>query len=119
MPNLSEMVQISFTTSIFFTDAALGTSVEIPTISGKARIKIASGTQSGNILRLKGKGLPNVNSYGKGDMLININVWTPKDLSKEEKKMLEKLSESKNFIPNPSSKDKSFFSRMKEYFEGY
>ncbi len=102
-----------------FTDAALGTSVEIPTISGKARIKIAAGTQSGNILRLKGKGLPNVNSYGKGDMLVNINVWTPKDLSKEEKKILEDLSHSKNFIPNPTSKDKSFFKRMKEYFEGY
>ncbi len=102
-----------------FTDAALGTSVEIPTINGKARIKITPGTQSGNILRLKGKGLPNVNSYGKGDMLININVWTPKDLSKEEKKILEGLSSSKNFIPNPSSKDKSFFKRMKEYFEGY
>ncbi len=102
-----------------FSEVSLGTTVEIPTINGKARIKIPAGTQSGKILRLKGKGLPNINSYGKGDMLININVWTPKDLSKEEKKILETLSESKNFIPNPSSKDKSFFSRMKEYFEGY
>jgi len=104
---------------ISISEAALGTSAEIPTISGKARIKIASGTQSGSILRLKGKGLPNVNSYGKGDMLININVWTPKDLSKEEKRILESLSNSENFIPKPSSKDKSFFIRMKEYFEGY
>jgi molecular chaperone DnaJ len=102
-----------------FTDAALGASTEIPTIGGKARIKIAAGTQSGKVLRLKGKGLPNINSYGKGDMLININVWTPKNLSKEEKAILEKLSKSENFIPNPSSKDKSFFSNMKEYFEGY
>ncbi|MBU1011556.1 MAG: molecular chaperone DnaJ [Bacteroidetes bacterium] len=104
---------------ISISEAALGTSVEIPTISGKARIKITPGTQSGSILRLKGKGLPNVNSYGKGDMLINISVWTPKDLSKEEKKILESLSNSENFIPKPSSKDKSFFIRMKEYFEGY
>ncbi|PKP35719.1 MAG: molecular chaperone DnaJ [Bacteroidetes bacterium HGW-Bacteroidetes-17] len=104
---------------ISISEAALGTSVEIPTISGKARIKIAPGTQSGSILRLKGKGLPNVNSYGKGDMLINISVWTPKDLSKEEKRILESLSNSENFIPKPSSKDKSFFIRMKEYFEGY
>ena len=100
-------------------EAALGTTTEIPTISGKARIKIAPGTQSGKVLRLKGKGLPNINSYGKGDMMININVWTPKHLSKEEKAMLEKLSKSENFIPNPSSKDKSFFNNMKEYFEGY
>ncbi len=100
-------------------EAALGTTVEIPTINGKARIKIAAGTQAGRVLRLKGKGLPNVNSYGRGDLLININVWTPKDLSKEERAMMEKLADSKNFIPNPSSKDKSFFSRMKEYFENY
>ena len=104
---------------ISFSDVALGTTVEIPTISGKARIKISPGTQSGSVLRLKGKGLPNVNSYGRGDMLININVWTPKDLSKEEKRILESLSNSENFAPKPSSKDKSFFIRMKEYFEGY
>jgi molecular chaperone DnaJ len=100
-------------------DAALGTTIEIPTVDGKARIKVQSGTQSGRILRLKGKGLPNVNAYGKGDLLINVNVWTPKSLSKEEKSILEKLKTSENFIPNPSSKDKSLFSRMKEYFEGY
>lgn len=100
-------------------DAALGTSIEIPTIDGKARIKIAAGTQAGKVLRLKGKGLPDVNSYGRGDLLVNINVWTPKSLSKEEKAMLEKLAKSENFKPNPSSKDQSFFSRMKEYFEGY
>ena len=100
-------------------DAALGTTIEVPTIDGKARLKIQSGTQSGRLLRLKGKGLPNVNSYGRGDLLINVNIWTPKSLTKEEKAILEKLSKSENFIPNPTSKDKSFFSRMKEYFEGY
>ena len=102
-----------------FPEATLGTTTEIPTINGKARIKIAPGTQAGKVLRLKGKGLPNVNAYGRGDLLININVWTPKELSKEEKVILEKLANSENFIPKPTSKDKSFFSRMKEYFEGY
>ncbi len=100
-------------------DAALGTNIDIPTVDGKARVKIPVGTQAGKVLRLKGKGLPDINSYGRGDLLVNINVWTPKELTKEEKEMLEKLSKSENFKPNPSSKDKSFFSRMKEYFESY
>lgn len=101
---------------ISFPEAALGTSIEVPTIEGKARIKIEPGTQSGKVLRLKGKGLPSVNSYGRGDLLVNINVWTPKTLSREEKIMLEKLQESENFIPNPSSRDRNFFERMKEMF---
>ncbi|MCD4696624.1 MAG: molecular chaperone DnaJ [Bacteroidales bacterium] len=101
---------------ISFSDASLGASIEIPTLDGKARIKIVPGTQGGKVLRLKGKGLPSVNSYGTGDLLININVWTPKNLSKEEKQILEKLSRSENFIPSPSLKDRSFFSRMREYF---
>lgn len=101
---------------ISFVDAALGTSIEIPTIDGKARIKITPGTQSGKVLRLKGKGLPTINSYGTGDQLIYINVWTPKNLSREEKQILEKLGKSKNFIPTPSARDRSIFSRMKEYF---
>lgn len=98
-------------------DAILGTNVEIPLIEGKAKIKVEPGTQSGKVLRLKGKGLPDVNSYHKGDLLVNINVWTPQKLSDEEKKMLEKLKESKNFTPNPGKKDKGFFERMKEMFE--
>jgi molecular chaperone DnaJ len=102
---------------ICFSDAALGTIIEIPTIEGKARIKIAPGTQSGKVLRLKGKGLPDVNSYGRGDMLVNINVWIPKTLTKEEKRVLEQIRKSENFKPDPTSKDKSFFDRMKEYFE--
>ncbi len=102
---------------ISFTDAALGANIEVPTIDGKARIKITPGTQGGKVLRLKGKGLPELNSYGKGDLLININVWTPKTLSKEEKGVLERLQDSENFKPNPTNKDKSFFERMKEYFQ--
>ncbi len=102
---------------INFSDAALGSNVEIPTIEGKAKIKIDPGTQGGKVLRLKGKGLPEVNSYTKGDLLVNINVWTPQTLSPEEKQILEKLRDSTNFIPNPGKKDKGFFERMREYFE--
>jgi molecular chaperone DnaJ len=100
-----------------FADAALGTSIEIPTVDAKVKIKIEPGTQSGKVLRLKGKGLPDVNSYGTGDLLVNINVWTPQALSAEEKKALETLRASKNFAPNPNRKEKGFFDRMKEYFE--
>mgnify|MGYP001006407003 FL=1 len=100
-----------------FADAALVTSIEIPTVDAKVKIKIEPGTQSGKVLRLKGKGLPDVNSYGTGDLLVNINVWTPQALSAEEKKVLETLRASKNFAPNPNRKEKGFFDRMKEYFE--
>lgn len=101
---------------IKFTDAALGASIDIPTLDGKARIKINPGTQSGRVLRLKGKGLPNLNGYGNGDLLVNINIWTPKNLSLEEKKILEKLHNSPNFEPKPTQKDKGFFSKMRDYF---
>ncbi len=101
---------------ISFTDAALGTSVEIPTLEGKAKIKIEPGTQPGKILRLRGKGLPEINNYGKGDLLVSVNIWVPSNLTKEEKKVLEKLNESENFQPAKNSKDKGFFDRMKEYF---
>ncbi len=100
-----------------FIHAALGTSVEVPTLDGKARIKIDPGTQSGKILRLKGKGIQELNSYTKGDQLIHISIWTPKVLSREERNLLEQLQESENFKPNPGKNDKSFFERMKEYFE--
>ncbi len=99
-----------------FADAALGTTSEIPTIDGKARIKITPGTQGGKVLRLKSKGIPDVNGYGRGDLLVNVNIWTPRDLTKEEKEMMEKLRVSKNFKPNPTSKDKSYFDRMREFF---
>jgi len=102
---------------ISFIDAALGTSVEVPTIDGKAKIKIEPGTQGGRILRLKGKGVPEVNSYHRGDQLVHINIWTPKALNREEREILEKLQDSPNFKPNPGKNEKSFFERMKEYFE--
>ena len=102
---------------ISFPDAALGTSVEIPTLEGKARIKIEAGTQGGKILRLKGKGIPSLNSYGRGDLLVNINVWTPRSLDRQEKELMEKLMHSANFKPNPNSRDRSFFERMREYFQ--
>ncbi|MCZ8285851.1 MAG: molecular chaperone DnaJ, partial [Bacteroidia bacterium] len=100
-----------------FVDATLGTSIEVPLVEGKAKIKVEPGTQSGKVLRLKGKGLPDVNSYGTGDLLVNINVWTPQNLTADEKKTLEGLRDSKNFEPNPNRKEKGFFDRMKEYFE--
>ncbi|HEY6162222.1 MAG TPA: molecular chaperone DnaJ [Bacteroidia bacterium] len=100
-----------------FADAALGTSVEVPTIDGKAKVKIEAGTPAGKVLRLKGKGLPDIQGYGKGDLLVNISIWTPTHLTSEEKKLLEKLRDSPNFKPDPNKKQKSFFERMKEYFE--
>lgn len=98
-------------------DAALGYSAEVPTIDGKAKIKIEAGTQSGKLLRLKGKGIPEVNSYQRGDQIIHVNIWTPKVLNAEEREILEKLRDSANFKPQPGKNDKSFFDKMKEYFE--
>ena len=106
-----------YSLNISFPDAAIGTNVEIPTIDAKAKIKIEPGTQSGKVLRLKGKGLPDVNSYGRGDLLVEISVFTPTNLSAEEKNTLENLKNSKNFVPNPNKKEKGFFERMKDYFE--
>ena len=97
-------------------DAVLGGEFEIPLVTGKAKIKIDPGTQSGKILRLKGKGLPTVNGYGKGDLFVHVNVWTPMTLNKEERTIFEKLKDSENMQPNPTKKDKGFFQRMKEYF---
>ncbi|HVA98361.1 MAG TPA: molecular chaperone DnaJ [Bacteroidia bacterium] len=99
------------------TDVVLGASAEVPTIDGKAKIKIPAGTQSGKVLRLKAQGLPSIHGHGKGDLFVTINVWTPQTLSHEEKKIVEDLQNSPNFKPNPTSKDKNFFHRMKEYFE--
>ena len=99
-----------------FVDAALGTSVEIPSIGGKVRIKIEPGTQSGKMLRLRGKGIKDINGFGAGDQLIYINVWVPKKLSSDEKSMLESLRDSPHFQPQQDGHEKSFFERMKEYF---
>ena len=99
-----------------FADAALGTSVEVPTINGKVKIKVPAGTQSGKIFRLRGKGLPELQGYGTGDQLIHVNLYTPKKLTKEETAILEKLRTADNFIPKMKKGDKGFFERMKEYF---
>jgi len=107
---------IVFDLHISFIDAALGTSVEVPSIGGKVRLKIEPGTQSGKILRLRGKGVKDINGYGHGDQLIYVNVWTPKKLTAEEKAKLESLRTSANFAPQPDSDEKGFFERMKEYF---
>ncbi|MCB0541327.1 MAG: molecular chaperone DnaJ, partial [Bacteroidetes bacterium] len=91
-------------------------SVEVPTIGGKAKIKVPEGTQSGKVLRLKGKGLPSVNAYGKGDQLVYVYVYTPQDLKKKKKRLLEKLRESENFKPKEVSESKSFFDNVKDFF---
>ncbi|HZM13803.1 MAG TPA: molecular chaperone DnaJ [Bacteroidales bacterium] len=97
-------------------DAILGSNVEVPTLEGKVRIRIDPGTQGGKILRLRGKGLPDVNGYGKGDLLVNVNVWVPKNLSKEEQKIMEQYRSSQTFVPKPDADDKGFFDRVKNYF---
>lgn len=107
---------VIFDLFINFVDAALGTSIEVPTIGGKAKIKIEPGTQSGKILRLRGKGIKSIEGYGQGDQLVHVNVWTPKKLSSEEREALEALRDSPNFQPDPGKADKSFFERMKEFF---
>src|SRR5688572_25513851 len=101
---------------ISFIDAAVGTSVEVPSVSGKVKIKIDPGTQSGKILRLRGKGLKDISGYETGDQLIYVNVWTPKKLTSEERAKLESLNSSVNFQPHPDANEKGFFERMKEYF---
>jgi molecular chaperone DnaJ len=111
-----EGLNVAFDLHISFTDAVFGTQVEVPTIDGRAKIKIPPGTQSGKIFRLKGKGFPAVNSYEKGDQLIHVSVWTPQQTSSEEKTMLEKLSHSPNFKPKPDKNDKNFFDKIREMF---
>jgi molecular chaperone DnaJ len=98
-------------------DAILGTHVEVPTVDNNVKIKIEPGTQPGKILRLRGKGLPEVNGYGRGDLLVNVNVWIPKNLSREEMKLIEKFRDAESFVPKPDKDDKGFFERMKGYFQ--
>src|SRR5436190_1418471 len=97
-------------------DAALGTKIEVPLVSGKAKVTIEPGTQSNHVLRLKHKGLPSVHHHGQGDLFVHVAVWTPTDLTKEEKAALEKLRASPGFHPKPTAKDKGFFERVKEMF---
>ena len=101
---------------ISFPEAALGISKEIETVSGKVRIKLEEGIQSGKILRLKGKGIPSLNSYGNGDLLVHVNVWTPKTLDKSQKAFFEEMLTNDNFIPKPEKSDKSFFEKVKDMF---
>lgn len=107
---------VVFDMHLSFVDAALGTSTEIPTIDGKARITIEPGTQAGKILRLKGKGIKDLNGYGRGDQLVHVNVWTPQQLSSEERNTLETLRNSPNFQPKPGKNEKGFFDKMKDFF---
>ena len=100
-----------------FPDAVLGSSVEIPTLEGKVKVKVDAGTQPGKILRLRGKGLPDINGYGKGDLLVKINVWIPKNLSKDDKKMMEKLQENPVFKPGKADEKNGFFQKVKDFFE--
>ena len=99
-----------------FPTAALGGTVEIPTIDGKVKVKIEPGTQPGKVLRLRNKGLPNINGYGTGDLLVNVSIYVPETLSKDEKKALESMENSENFRPNVSIKDK-IFRKFKSFFE--
>jgi molecular chaperone DnaJ len=109
-------LNVAFDLYISFPDAVFGTQVEVPTIDGRAKIKIPAGTQSGKIFRLKGKGFPHVNSYEKGDQLIQVNIWTPQHVSSDEKEVLERMADSPNFEPKPEKNEKSFFDKVREMF---
>jgi molecular chaperone DnaJ len=108
---------IHYEAYVNFADAVLGESIEVTTIGGKAKIKIEPGTQSGKMLRLKGKGLPQLQGYGTGDLFVHINIWTPTKISKEEKELLEKLKTSENFQPKLDGSEKGFFQRVKDMFQ--
>jgi molecular chaperone DnaJ len=101
---------------ISFSEAVLGTSKEIDAVSGKVRIKLESGIQSGKILRLRGKGISSINGYGSGDLLVHVNVWTPKELNREQKEFFVRMSGNENFEPKPEKSDKSFFEKVKDMF---
>ena len=117
-PNLiREGNDLIYNLFISIPDAILGTHVEVPTVENNVKIKIEPGTQPGKILRLRGKGLPEVNGYGKGDLLVNVNVWIPKSVNRDEMKIIEKFREAESFVPNPDKNDRGFFERMKGYFE--
>ena len=101
---------------ISFAEAALGCSKEIPMVSGKVKVKIDAGTQSGKILRLAGKGLQSLDSYHKGDMFVHINVWTPQSLTEEQRKFFESQLNSGDMKAEPTGKEKSFFDRVRDMF---
>ena len=101
---------------ISFSEAVLGASKEIDTVTGKVRIKVEEGVQSGKILRLRGKGIPSINGYGKGDLLVHVNVWTPQTLTKEQVEFFEKMKDDNHFTPSPEKSEKSFFEKVKDMF---
>ena len=101
---------------VSFAEAALGTQKEIPTVGGKVKIKVDAGTQSGKILRLSGKGLPSIDSYGKGDMFVHINVWTPQTLSPAQKDFFENQIKNGEMMAEPSGKEKTFFDKVRDLF---
>ena len=105
-----------YTKVVSIMDAVLGCEVEIPCLDGKYKVKVEPGTQSGTVVRLRGKGLPSVNSYGTGDLYVKIAVWIPKKLSREEKALFESIRNNDSFKPNPSKEDKSFFEKLKDLF---
>lgn len=101
---------------VSISEAVLGTSKEIDSVGGKVRIKLEPGLQSGKILRLRGKGISSINGYGTGDLLVHVNVWTPKELNREQREFFEKMQEDDNFAPKPEKSDKSFFEKVKDMF---
>lgn len=111
-----EGLNVLYDLPLSFPEVVMGIEIEVPTITGRAKIKVPAGTQAGKILRLKGKGFPSINSHEKGDQLININVWTPQHLSNDEKKIIEQLKTSSNFKPDKTKTDKSFFDKIREAF---
>ena len=111
-----EGLNVAYDLFITFPDAVFGTNLDVPTIDGRAKIKIPAGTQSGKVFRLKGKGFPNINGYDKGDQLVHINIWTPQQVTNEEKDMLERMQRSDNFTPHPEKNEKSFFDKVRDMF---
>lgn len=102
--------------NITVTTAILGGEVEVPTIDGKARIKIAPGTHAGKVLRLRGKGLPDVNGYGRGDIMVVVDITIPDEITKEERQLIEKLAEQPNFKRAAGVENQNIFERMKNFF---
>ena len=109
-------LNVAFDLHISFPDAVFGIQFEVPTIDGRAKIKIPAGTQSGKVFRLKGKGFPAVQSNERGDQLIHVNIWTPQEVSDTEKIMLETMQSSDNFVPKPEKNEKSFFDKVRDIF---
>ena len=105
-----------YTRVISVPEAILGTEIQIPTLDGPYKMKIDSGTQSGTVLRLRGRGMPSVNSYGKGDLYVKILVWIPRKLKGSDKEALEKIKDSAAFKPDPNRDDRELFEKESKYF---